>query len=129
MPIFYGSSGLVAAMHMVATGGGGARALQVRSRAEPFASARTSRIQRSNARRRRSIGIAFRRVTRCTQLFTLLVSAYFPEWTGVLLGLTLLIALSRVILGFHYPTDVAAGAVLGGSLGFGKPLIGTSWLI
>jgi undecaprenyl-diphosphatase len=34
-----------------------------------------------------------------------------------LAGLATLIALSRVALGVHYPTDVAAGAVLGGLLG------------
>ena len=58
--------------------------------------------------------------------FTLLLSSYFPEWTAALIGLALLIALSRVILGLHYPTDVAAGAALGGSLGFGSSLLGTS---
>jgi len=48
--------------------------------------------------------------------FTLLFAAYFPAWTGVLAGLAFLIALSRVVLGLHYPTDVAAGALLGGAL-------------
>lgn len=48
--------------------------------------------------------------------FTLLFAAYFPAWTGALAGLAFLIALSRVVLGLHYPTDVAAGAVLGGAL-------------
>ena len=48
--------------------------------------------------------------------FTLLFAAYFPAWTGALAGLAFLIALSRVVLGLHYPTDVAAGALLGGAL-------------
>jgi hypothetical protein len=43
---------------------------------------------------------------------------------GGLAALTLLIASSRVILGLHYPTDVVAGALLGGSLGIGSVLIG-----
>ena len=55
--------------------------------------------------------------------FTLILTSYFPEWTAALVALALLIALSRVILGLHYPTDVAAGAVLGGSLGFGSVLL------
>jgi undecaprenyl-diphosphatase len=49
--------------------------------------------------------------------FTLLAVSYFPEWAGLLSLLVGLIALSRVILGLHYPTDVAAGAVLGGIVG------------
>lgn len=48
--------------------------------------------------------------------FTLLLSHYFPEWAPVLGTFTVLVALSRVILGLHYPSDVAVGAVLGGSL-------------
>lgn len=55
--------------------------------------------------------------------FTLVLSSYLPEWTGPLVTLTALIALSRVILGLHYPTDVAAGALLGGGLGLGSVLL------
>ena len=43
----------------------------------------------------------------------------FPELGWVLVPLTTLIAASRVVLGLHYPTDVAAGAVLGFSLASG----------
>jgi undecaprenyl-diphosphatase len=56
--------------------------------------------------------------------FTLMTTSYFAEWTSVLVALTSLIALSRVVLGLHYPTDVAAGAVLGGSLGTVSVLLG-----
>jgi len=52
-----------------------------------------------------------------------MVSSYFPEWTNPLAALALLIALSRVILGLHYPTDVAAGATLGGALAAGSLLV------
>ena len=37
--------------------------------------------------------------------------------------LVLLIALSRVALGLHYPSDVAAGALIGASVGLGVALL------
>jgi undecaprenyl-diphosphatase len=61
--------------------------------------------------------------------FTLLLTSYFPEWTSALIALTASIALSRVILGLHYPTDVAAGAMLGGALGITSALLGPPSLI
>jgi len=45
--------------------------------------------------------------------FATLVAAQFPELGWVLWPLASLIALSRVVLGLHYPTDVAAGAAIG----------------
>lgn len=59
--------------------------------------------------------------------FTVMLASYFPAWAGVLAVVALLIALSRVILGLHYPTDVAAGAVLGAVLGVSSLQLGASW--
>jgi undecaprenyl-diphosphatase len=48
--------------------------------------------------------------------YAVLVSHYEPALAVPLAAFALLVALSRVVLGLHYPTDVAAGALLGGGL-------------
>lgn len=45
--------------------------------------------------------------------FTTMTVSQFPELGILLLPFATLIAASRVVLGLHYPTDVAAGALLG----------------
>lgn len=45
--------------------------------------------------------------------FTIIIGAYFPLLAWALLPFTVLVALSRVILGLHYPSDVAMGALIG----------------
>lgn len=49
--------------------------------------------------------------------FTTIACTHVPELAPLLLPFTLLVAASRVILGLHYPTDVAAGAALGSGIG------------
>lgn len=46
-------------------------------------------------------------------LFTTMLSAYVPAMFGVLLTFAILVAISRVVLGLHYPSDVIVGALLG----------------
>lgn len=48
--------------------------------------------------------------------FCILLSFFFPETILITLPFTILVALSRVILGVHYPSDVFIGAVLGSSI-------------
>ncbi|SFB78144.1 undecaprenyl-diphosphatase [Marinospirillum celere] len=45
--------------------------------------------------------------------FSTLLIAALPSLAPWLLGFTLLIALSRLVLGLHYPSDVLVGALLG----------------
>ncbi len=48
----------------------------------------------------------------------LIVEAFPPLWV-VCVPFAVLVALSRVVLGLHYPTDVAAGASIGAALAVG----------
>jgi undecaprenyl-diphosphatase len=45
--------------------------------------------------------------------FTIVTTAHAPELAPILVPFALLVAASRVVLGLHYPTDVAAGAFIG----------------
>jgi undecaprenyl-diphosphatase len=45
--------------------------------------------------------------------FTVVVVSHFPALASLLVPFTLLVALSRVVLGLHYPSDVLAGAAVG----------------
>jgi undecaprenyl-diphosphatase len=45
------------------------------------------------------------------------LSFYFPSIAPVLLALAASVALSRIILGLHFLTDVIAGSLIGSGLG------------
>ncbi len=48
--------------------------------------------------------------------FSMVLLHYYPEWALLVVPFALLVALSRVILGLHYPSDVLIGAFLGAGL-------------
>lgn len=55
--------------------------------------------------------------------FTYIALHYYPQLAWLLIPLTLLIALSRVILGLHYPSDVIVATIIGFVLGYSSILI------
>lgn len=50
-------------------------------------------------------------------VFTVVALSHYPQMSFVLVPFTLMVALSRVVLGLHYPSDVLAGALLGSLIG------------
>jgi undecaprenyl-diphosphatase len=46
----------------------------------------------------------------------MVIVAYYPELSWLVLPFTALVAMSRVVLGLHYPSDVMAGASIGASI-------------
>jgi len=48
--------------------------------------------------------------------FTVLIMASYPELGLLCVPFAILVAMSRVVLGLHYPSDVAAGGLLGAGI-------------
>lgn len=49
--------------------------------------------------------------------FSIVALAWYPQLAPLLVGFTMLVAASRVILGLHYPSDVLAAIAIGSGLG------------
>jgi undecaprenyl-diphosphatase len=52
--------------------------------------------------------------------FTLVAIAYVPALAWVLVPFAVSVAVSRVVLGLHYPSDVLAATAIGGALAIGS---------
>jgi undecaprenyl-diphosphatase len=55
--------------------------------------------------------------------FTVVCLSYYPHLAWLLVPFASLVAMSRVILGLHYPSDVFAGALIGALLAWGSFMV------
>lgn len=117
LPALHGVTGLVAALHLAATGAAGLlmyRAIKARTtRPRPYRVHRSIRARIAPLDRYSfPSGHTLHAVS-----FTLVAAAYFPASAVVLVPFAILVALSRPVLGLHYPSDVIVGALLGWGIG------------
>ena len=121
--LFDGLSGLMASLHMAATGAASLfvyRVLKRRAkRLRPFAAdARIRALVAPLDEFSFPSGHTLHAVA-----FSAVAIAYYPVLAWLLVPLCALIATSRVVLGLHYPSDVGAGLVIGLTMGSASLLI------
>lgn len=116
LPLWYGEAGVLPAAQLIVAGAAGVAVYRYLKetliRERPFASFRfivctTQPLDRYSF----PSGHTLHAVS-----FNLVTLQHFPELGWVLVPFGLLVMLSRVVLGMHYPSDVAAGAAVGTAL-------------
>lgn len=49
-------------------------------------------------------------------IFSMIALNYYPQLSAILIPFAIMVGLSRVVLGLHYPSDVLAGALIGAAI-------------
>lgn len=116
LPLSYGMNGTVAALHMIVVGSAGVLLYKLMkgriNRERPFVHHPQIRLGAMPLDRFSfPSGHTLHAVA-----FTVVAVHYFPGLALVLVPFALLIAISRMVLGLHYPSDVAMGAMVGVAL-------------
>jgi len=113
LPLLYGYVGLMASLHMALTAVACLilyKGLKARtSRPRPFMVS-ASIIRRVPPLDEYSFPSGH---TLHAVAFSLVLLSHFPQWFWIVVPFTVLVAVSRPVLGLHYPSDVLAGALIG----------------
>jgi len=116
LPLIYGESGLQASLHMAVVGLVGLIIYKVMKssthRIRPYqldhnifkSVAALDKFSFPSGHTLHAVG------------FSMVLMVYFPQWSIFLIPFTILIALSRLVLGLHYPSDVLFGTIIGFSI-------------